>query len=76
MAVQGRVSRPSVSSLAHDVDSFEELGLAPELVEALAADGLEQPTSLQAEALPVIRRRTVGHPRNAVNRFTPNLEGS
>lgn len=56
MAVQGRVSRPSVSSLAHNVDSFEELGLAPELVEALAADGLEQPTSLQAEAVPVIRR--------------------
>jgi ATP-dependent RNA helicase DeaD len=38
------------------MDSFEEFGLAPELVEALAADGLERPTSLQEEALPVIRR--------------------
>ena len=38
------------------MDSFEELGLAPELVEALAADGLERPTSLQEAALPVIRR--------------------
>ena len=38
------------------MDSFEELGLAPELVEALAADGLERPTSLQEQALPVIRR--------------------
>ena len=38
------------------MESFEELGLTPELVEALAADGLEQPTSLQEAALPVIRR--------------------
>ena len=42
--------------MARDMDSFEDLGLTPELVEALAADGLEQPTSLQAAALPVIRR--------------------
>ncbi len=42
--------------MAADLDSFEDLGLAPELAEALAAEGIEQPTSLQAEALPVIRR--------------------
>jgi ATP-dependent RNA helicase DeaD len=36
--------------------TFEELGLAPELVEALAAEGLESPTALQREAVPVIRR--------------------
>jgi ATP-dependent RNA helicase DeaD len=42
--------------MSRDMDSFEELGLAPELVEALAADGLERPTSLQEAATPVIRR--------------------
>ena len=42
--------------MSRDMDSFEELGLMPELVEALARDGLEQPTSLQRAALPVIRR--------------------
>ena len=42
--------------MPRDMDSFEELGLAPELVEALAADGLDHPTSLQEAAVPVIRR--------------------
>jgi ATP-dependent RNA helicase DeaD len=42
--------------VSRTMDSFEELGLAPELVEALAADGVERPTSLQEAALPVIRR--------------------
>jgi len=38
------------------MDSFEDLGLSPELVEALAAEGIERPTPLQEAALPVIRR--------------------
>lgn len=38
------------------MDSFEDLGLIPELVEALAAEGIERPTPLQEAALPVIRR--------------------
>ncbi|HSR42569.1 MAG TPA: DEAD/DEAH box helicase, partial [Longimicrobiales bacterium] len=38
------------------MDSFEELGLGPELVEALAAEGIERPTPFQEAALPVIRR--------------------
>lgn len=38
------------------MDSFEGLGLAPELVEALAAEGIEQPTAFQRDAIPVIRR--------------------
>ena len=38
------------------MESFEELGLGPELVEALAALGVEEPTPFQAEAIPVIRR--------------------
>lgn len=38
------------------MESFEELGLGPEVVEALAAEGMEVPTPLQAEAIPVIRR--------------------
>lgn len=38
------------------MDSFEDLGLSPELVEALASEGAERPTALQEEAVPVIRR--------------------
>ncbi len=38
------------------MDSFEALGIGPELVEALAADGIEQPTPLQETAIPVLRR--------------------
>ncbi len=36
--------------------SFDELGLGPELVEALLAEGIETPTPLQADAIPVLRR--------------------
>lgn len=36
--------------------SFEELDLAPELVEALASEGIETPTRLQEQLIPVIRR--------------------
>ncbi|MDX1647481.1 MAG: DEAD/DEAH box helicase [Longimicrobiales bacterium] len=36
--------------------SFEDLGIAPELVEALAAEGIETPTPLQEAAIPVIRK--------------------
>lgn len=39
-----------------DVESFEDLGLAPALVEALAAEGIEVPTPLQKGAIPVARR--------------------
>jgi len=38
------------------MDSFEDLGILPELVEMLAAEGIEHPTSLQRAAVPVIRR--------------------
>lgn len=38
------------------MESFEELELSPELVEALAAEGIEVPTPLQANAIPVLRR--------------------
>ncbi len=38
------------------MDSFEELGLSSELVEALAAEGIERPTPLQEAAIPVLRR--------------------
>jgi ATP-dependent RNA helicase DeaD len=38
------------------MDSFEELDLAPEIVEALAAEGIEVPTALQSGAIPVLRR--------------------
>jgi len=40
-------SRPSV-------DSFEDLEVAPELVEALAAEGIERPTPIQSDAIPVL----------------------
>ena len=38
------------------MDSFEELGVAPELVDALAAEGIETPTEFQRAALPVLLR--------------------
>jgi len=38
------------------MDSFEALGLGPEVVEALAAEGIERPTALQAAAVPVVAR--------------------
>ena len=38
------------------MESFGELGLGPDLVEALAAEGVEEPTPFQAAAIPVIRR--------------------
>ncbi len=38
------------------MESFEDLGLAPELVEALAAEGIEVPTAFQAQAIPVLLR--------------------
>jgi ATP-dependent RNA helicase DeaD len=36
--------------------SFEDLGLRPELVEGLAAEGIERPTILQQEAIPALRK--------------------
>jgi ATP-dependent RNA helicase DeaD len=38
------------------VDSFEEIGVAPELTDALAAEGIERPTPLQQAAIPVLRQ--------------------
>jgi len=38
------------------MSSFEELGLPEPLLEALAAEGIERPTALQAHAVPVLRR--------------------
>jgi ATP-dependent RNA helicase DeaD len=38
------------------MDSFEDLGLSPELVEALASEGIEIPTPLQVQTLPVVRK--------------------
>ncbi|MCG6987109.1 MAG: DEAD/DEAH box helicase [Gemmatimonadetes bacterium] len=38
------------------MESFEDLGLSADLVEALAAEGIERPTSLQEAAIPVLRR--------------------
>ncbi|MSR35650.1 MAG: DEAD/DEAH box helicase [Gemmatimonadetes bacterium] len=38
------------------MDTFEELGLSPELMEALSSEGMEEPTPFQAAAIPVIRR--------------------
>jgi len=38
------------------VDTFEDLGVAPEIAEALAAEGIEKPTPLQEDAIPILRR--------------------
>jgi ATP-dependent RNA helicase DeaD len=36
--------------------SFEDLGLQPELVEGLAAEGIERPTALQLDTIPALRK--------------------
>lgn len=38
------------------MESFEELAIAPELTEALAAEGIEAPTPLQEVAIPILRK--------------------
>lgn len=38
------------------MSSFEDLGIAPELAEALAAEGIETPTPLQESAIPLLRK--------------------
>lgn len=38
------------------MDSFEELSVSAELVEALAAEGIERPTPLQQDAIPIVRQ--------------------
>jgi ATP-dependent RNA helicase DeaD len=38
------------------VESFEELDVPPELVDTLAAEGIERPTPLQQDAIPVLRQ--------------------
>ena len=38
------------------MESFEALGLDPLVVEALACEGIEKPTSLQEQAIPLLRR--------------------
>ena len=38
------------------MDSFEDLGLQPQLIEVLASEGIERPTALQEQAIPVLRR--------------------
>ena len=38
------------------MESFDELGIAPELVEALAAEGIEVPTDFQESAIPILLR--------------------
>jgi ATP-dependent RNA helicase DeaD len=38
------------------MQSFEDLGVTPEIAEALAAEGIETPTPLQDVAIPVVRK--------------------
>lgn len=38
------------------MESFDELGVAPELAEALMAEGIESPSDFQAAAIPVLLR--------------------
>ena len=38
------------------MESFEDLGLKPDLVEALAAEGIEAPTAIQQDSIPVLRK--------------------
>lgn len=50
-----RAVRVSPANGPH-VETFEDLGLLPELVDALAAEGLEEPTPLQRDSIPVLRK--------------------
>jgi ATP-dependent RNA helicase DeaD len=38
------------------MESFEELGVSPELIDALASEGIEVPTEFQGAAIPVLLR--------------------
>lgn len=38
------------------MDTFDDLGIKPELTEALVSEGIEAPTPLQSAAIPVIRK--------------------
>jgi len=38
------------------MNSFDELGISPELVEAIAAEGIERPSAFQESAIPVLLR--------------------
>jgi len=38
------------------LESFEDLSIAPELAEGLAAEGIETPTPLQQDAIPLIKK--------------------
>ena len=38
------------------MESFEELGVTPELVDALTTEGIEAPTEFQSAAIPVLLR--------------------
>ena len=46
-------SDPREESREDDTTTFEALGLAPEIIEAVRARGYERPTPIQAEAIPV-----------------------
>ncbi len=39
------------------MESFDELGVTPDLVDALAAEGIEVPTDFQSAAIPRLRKR-------------------
>ncbi len=42
--------------MGDSMESFDELGVTPELVEALTAEGIEVPTAFQGSAIPVLLR--------------------
>lgn len=52
----GPASRTRPRAAANPMESFEELGLPEELVDALTSEGIERPTPLQEAAIPVLRR--------------------
>jgi ATP-dependent RNA helicase RhlE len=52
------LSHPSTATRRTSFDSFEELGLCPELLRAVAAEGYERPTPIQQRAIaPVLEGR-------------------
>ena len=45
-----------MKALGQHMGSFEDIGVSPELVEALAAEGIEEPSAFQESAIPVLLR--------------------
>ena len=54
LAAQSEATRDDAAVFADDAITFDDMGLCPDVLEALAAAGLRRPTRVQADAIPEI----------------------